>query len=73
MNDSFRKPAEIIPRSGVEQRSLPDRDRSNETGWPDLRPAERCDGENPMTGQPCAKGHHRGHHRDTSGAQWLDD
>jgi hypothetical protein len=45
----------------------------NDTGWPTLRPAERCDGENPMTGRPCINGHHNGYHRDNSGAQWLDD
>jgi hypothetical protein len=44
-----------------------------ETGWPTLRPAERCDGENPMTGKPCTLGHHKGYHRDRSGAEWLDD
>jgi hypothetical protein len=38
-----------------------------------LRPADRCDGSNPMTGRVCAKGHHQGYHRDVSGAEWLDD
>lgn len=42
-------------------------------GWPTLRPAEHCDGENPMTGRSCAKGHHKGYHRDATGAEWLDD
>ncbi|NIK54650.1 hypothetical protein [Kribbella shirazensis] len=45
----------------------------NETGWPTLRPTERCDGENPMTGSACINGHHKGYHRDASGAEWLDD
>jgi hypothetical protein len=38
-----------------------------------LRPAERCDGENPMTGTACVNGRHKGHHRDAIGAEWLDD
>ncbi|TCC43498.1 hypothetical protein E0H50_03290 [Kribbella sindirgiensis] len=42
-------------------------------GWPTMRAAERCDGENPMTGRVCIKGHHKGYHRDASGAEWLDD
>jgi hypothetical protein len=45
----------------------------NETGWPTSRPAERCDGENPMTGSACVNGDHKGYHRDASGAEWLDD
>ncbi|WP_350280199.1 hypothetical protein [Kribbella sp. HUAS MG21] len=41
--------------------------------WPTLRPSERCDGKNPMTGHACIKGHHKGYHRDATGAEWLDD
>jgi hypothetical protein len=71
MNDSHMTPAETVGRLGVEWGGRPD--RSNETGWPEMRPAERCDGENPMTGKVCIKGHHHGFHRDDSGAEWLDD
>jgi hypothetical protein len=46
--------------------------RSN-LGWPELQAAERCDGENPMTGRPCINGTHKGYHQDNSGAEWLDD
>ncbi|MGW6201502.1 hypothetical protein ACWF0M_35510 [Kribbella sp. NPDC055110] len=45
----------------------------NDSGWPALQPAERCDGENPITGTACIIGRHRGYHRDNTGAQWLDD
>ncbi|MGC4936475.1 hypothetical protein [Kribbella sp. DT2] len=45
----------------------------DEAEWPPLHPAERCDGENPMTSRPCVNGHHHGYHRDTTGAEWLDD
>lgn len=45
----------------------------NGTGWPTLRPTDRCDGEDPMTGSACINGHHKGYHRDASGAEWLDD
>jgi hypothetical protein len=41
--------------------------------WPTLQPADRCDGENPMTGRACINGHHQGYHRDPTGAEWLDD
>jgi hypothetical protein len=58
---------------GVEWGGLPDEDQSDGLGWPTLRPAERCDGENPMTGRACVSGHHQGYHRDTTGAEWLDD
>jgi hypothetical protein len=58
---------------GVEWSDHPDDDYRTATGWPMLRPAEHCDGENPMTGRRCCKGHHQGYHRDTTGAEWLDD
>jgi hypothetical protein len=58
---------------GVEWVDGPDDDHRVGTGWPTLRPAERCDGENPMTGKPCINGLHKGYHRDNSGAEWLDD
>lgn len=60
-------------RFGVEWTGQPGGDQPHGTGWPSLRPAERCDGENPMTGNPCIIGHHKGYHRDNSGAEWLDD
>jgi hypothetical protein len=41
--------------------------------WPVLIPADRCDGENPMTGRPCTNGHHTGPHRDATDAEWLDN
>jgi hypothetical protein len=41
--------------------------------WPTLTSAERCDGENPMTGKPCVNGHHTGMHRDDTDAEWLDN
>lgn len=43
-------------------------------GWPILRAAQDidCDGENPQTGRSCILGHHRGYHRDETGAEWLD-
>jgi hypothetical protein len=58
---------------GVEWGGHPDDDHTTATGWPTLRPAERCDGENPMTGRACINGHHKGYHRDSIGAEWLDD
>jgi hypothetical protein len=58
----------IASQVGTEWGGEPD-----DTGWPTLRPAARCDGENPMTGQPCISGWHKGHHRDANGAEWLDD
>jgi hypothetical protein len=60
--------ADVAPRAGVEWGGGDDA-----TGWPDLRPAPRCDGTNPMTGRPCARGDHQGFHRDGTGAEWLDD
>lgn len=42
-------------------------------GWPILHPAEPCDGENPMTGRRCTRDYHHGYHRDTVGAEWLDE
>jgi hypothetical protein len=43
--------------------------------WPELQAAQDidCDGENPTTGRPCVLGHHNGYHRDSNGAEWLDD
>lgn len=58
---------------GAEWGGLQDEDQGDGLGWPTLRPAERCDGDNPMTGRACINGHHQGYHRDTTGAQWLDD
>lgn len=45
------------------------------TGWPDLRPSpsSACDGANPSTGRVCILGHHSGYHRDSAGAEWLDE
>lgn len=57
----------------VEWAGHPDDDHHTPTGWPTLRPAEHCDGENPMTGRRCNKGHHQGYHRDNTCAEWLDD
>jgi hypothetical protein len=71
MNESTATPAETTDHLGLEWTGHPN-DGSN-TGWPELRPADRCDGENPMTGRPCINGHHKGHHRDSLGAEWLDD
>lgn len=41
---------------------------------PDLKQPQDvdCDGKNPVTGRPCLLGHHRGFHRDETGAEWLD-
>jgi hypothetical protein len=72
MNESAATPAETMEHLGVEWGGHPDGDRSN-TGWPELRPAERCEGENPMTGRPCINGDHKGYHLDSLGAEWLDD
>jgi hypothetical protein len=58
---------------GVEWVGQPSHSQSGNLGWPELRAAERCDGENPMTGRPCVNGTHNGYHRDNSGAEWLDD
>jgi hypothetical protein len=44
-----------------------------ETPWPHLETAGRCEGINPMTGRPCTLGDHQGYHRDATGAEWLDD
>jgi hypothetical protein len=57
----------------VEWDGEPSEPRPTGLGWPTLRPAERCDGENPMTGRGCINGHHQGYHRDETGAEWLDD
>lgn len=47
----------------------------NERGWPILRSAQDmvCEGKNPTTGQACTLGQHKGHHRDMTGAEWLDE
>lgn len=58
---------------GVEWVGQPADRQNNNLGWPELRPAECCDGENPMTGQVCVNDHHKGYHRDATGAEWLDD
>jgi len=58
---------------GVEWAGEPARSQQNNLGWPELHAAERCDGENPMTGRPCIRGDHKGFHRDAIGADWLDD
>jgi hypothetical protein len=44
-------------------------------GWPELRssPPDPCEGRNPMTERACRLSHHRGYHRDDTGAEWLDD
>lgn len=43
-------------------------------GWPILHSAaEPCDGIHPATRRACVLGYHRGFHRDTVGAEWLDD
>ena len=73
MNESYARPVDIRGRCGVEWVASPSNDSGPDTGWPELRPAERCDGENPMTGWACVHGHHKGYHRDATGAQWLDD
>ncbi|MDX6281977.1 MAG: hypothetical protein QOH03_3048 [Kribbellaceae bacterium] len=65
--------AGITAHAGVESGGQPDGDQPHGTGWPSLHPAERCDGENPMTGRPCINGDHKGYHRDSLGAEWLDD
>jgi hypothetical protein len=64
---------ETKQRMGVEWGDRPNEDRGAGQAWPRLHPAERCDGENPMTGRACINGHHQGYHRDTTGAEWLDD
>jgi hypothetical protein len=60
-------------RTAVDRGDSPNGDHGDEADWPVLRAADRCDGENPTTGQACINGHHHGYHRDTSGAEWLDD
>jgi hypothetical protein len=73
MSESYARPEDIHGRFDVEWLASPSNDRGRDIGWPDLRPAERCDGENPMTGRACIQGHHKGYHRDATGAEWLDD
>lgn len=58
---------------GAEWSGIPDPPKPSGLGWPELRSAQQCDGENPMTGRLCLNGHHQGFHRDDSGAEWLDD
>jgi hypothetical protein len=53
-----------------ETRSEVERDQR---GWPVLHADEPCDGTNPMTGRRCVCGYHKGHHKDASGAEWLDE
>lgn len=64
------------PRAGVEWGGGDDLER-DDRGWPILRPTEdgrgTCDGINPMTGRDCLLGHHSGYHRDSHGAEWLDE
>lgn len=57
------------PRAGIEWGGDP----GGGGDWPDLRPADLCDGRNPMTQLHCALGCHKGYHRDVTGAEWLDD
>jgi hypothetical protein len=57
-------------RAGVEWVGEPERDAR---GWPILHPADPCDGKNPVTGRDCVNGYHNGYHRDTTGAEWLDE
>ena len=59
--------------SAVEWDGEPAEPKPAGTGWPAMRPAEGCDGENPMTGRACINGDHKGYHRDATGAEWLDD
>ncbi|GAA1691930.1 hypothetical protein GCM10009745_41650 [Kribbella yunnanensis] len=59
--------------SGTEWSERPDGPKPTEFSWPTLRPNDRCDGENPMTGRVCINGRHKGYHSDASGAEWLDD
>jgi hypothetical protein len=46
---------------------------TDERGWPILHADDPCDGVNPLTGRACARNYHQGHHRDMTGAEWLDD
>jgi len=63
--------------SGVEwargQEDPPPEVERDARGWPILHADEPCDGTNPITGRRCAIGYHKGHHRDGSGAEWLDE
>ncbi|TCC20722.1 hypothetical protein [Kribbella speibonae] len=72
MNESNAR-AVATSCSGVEWEAPPGINSTNQTGWPELCHADRCDGENPMTGRACINGDHQGYHRDTTGAEWLDD
>ncbi|WP_432944023.1 hypothetical protein ACQPXM_01735 [Kribbella sp. CA-253562] len=60
-------------RVGVEWGGRPSDEDLDATDWPRLQPSARCDGENPMTGRACVNGYHQGYHRDSIGAEWLDD
>lgn len=46
---------------------------TDKRGWVVLRSSPACDGRNPMTGRVCLLGDHKGYHRDTAGAEWLED
>ncbi|RZT12899.1 hypothetical protein EV649_7268 [Kribbella sp. VKM Ac-2569] len=72
MTESQATAAETAPPD-IEWSTPPTGDGDHKTRCPDLPSAARCDGENPMTGRACINGDHKGHHRDASGAQWLDD
>lgn len=65
--------ARLAETFGVEWSGEPTPPKPSGLGWPTLRPTERCDGENPMTGRPCINGCHKGYHRDGLGAEWLDE
>lgn len=43
--------------------------------WPCLRSSrtEPGEGENPEVGDRCVLGYHHGYHRDSNGAEWLDN
>lgn len=45
----------------------------DERDWPILHAADPCDGVNPATKRSCALGYHKGYHRDSAGAEWLDE
>ncbi|GAA1537267.1 hypothetical protein GCM10009741_44960 [Kribbella lupini] len=59
-------------QTGAERGGRPNNDRDR-AEWPALRPADLCDGKNPMTGRTCINGRHPGYHRDATGAEWLED
>jgi hypothetical protein len=65
--------AGIVQPLAVEWSREPSEPKPSRLDWPALRSTDRCDGENPMTGRACINGRHKGYHRDSSGAEWLDD